>query len=45
MGLLPVCSGTMEYQGTDLARLAADMRTGFGVGYVPGAGRYFPYSQ
>jgi len=42
MGLLPTCSGTMEYQGTDLARLAADMRTGFGVGYVPQGRQIFP---
>lgn len=35
MGLLPVRSGTLEFSGLDLTKLAADRRAGLGIGYVP----------
>ena len=35
MGLLPLRSGTMQYQGQDLARLPAERRADLGLGYVP----------
>jgi len=42
MGLLPLRSGTMEYQGIDLAKSAAEKRAGFGIGYVPQGRQIFP---
>jgi ABC-type multidrug transport system fused ATPase/permease subunit len=42
MGLLPLRSGSMEYQGTDLAKLAAERRAGLGIGYVPQGRQIFP---
>jgi len=41
MGLLPLRSGTLEYQEIDLARLAADKRAGLGIGYVPQSRQIF----
>jgi urea transport system ATP-binding protein len=35
MGLLPVASGEMSYDGQSLRRLAAERRAGLGIGYVP----------
>jgi urea transport system ATP-binding protein len=35
MGLLPVTSGDMSYDGLSLRRLAAERRAGLGIGYVP----------
>jgi urea transport system ATP-binding protein len=35
MGLLPVTSGDMSYDGQSLRRLAAERRAGLGIGYVP----------
>ena len=35
MGLLPIASGSMEFQGADLAALPAQARARLGVGYVP----------
>jgi urea transport system ATP-binding protein len=42
MGLLPLRSGRLEYQGRDLARLAAEKRAGLGIGYVPQGRQIFP---
>ncbi|HEY5757694.1 MAG TPA: urea ABC transporter ATP-binding subunit UrtE [Steroidobacter sp.] len=35
MGLLPVASGDMSYDGQSLRRVAAERRAGLGIGYVP----------
>lgn len=35
MGLLPVASGEMSFDGQSLQRLAAERRAGLGIGYVP----------
>jgi len=35
MGLLPASSGSMEFDGTELRGLTAEMRARLGVGYVP----------
>jgi urea transport system ATP-binding protein len=35
MGLLPVASGTMQFQQQDLGKLIAEARAGTGIGYVP----------
>jgi urea transport system ATP-binding protein len=35
MGLLPVKSGTIEFDGRDIAGLPADKRAHIGIGYVP----------
>lgn len=42
MGLLPVRSGTLEFSGLDLTKLAADRRAGLGIGYVPQGRQIFP---
>lgn len=42
MGLLPLRSGSMNFQGKDLARLAAEKRAGLGIGYVPQGRQIFP---
>ncbi len=42
MGLLPLRSGAMELQGTDLARLPAERRATLGIGYVPQGRQIFP---
>ncbi len=42
MGLLPVRSGTLEFSGLDLTKLAADRRAGLGIGYVPPGRPIFP---
>lgn len=42
MGLCPLRSGTIEYQGTDLTKLAAEKRAGLGIGYVPQGRQIFP---
>jgi len=46
MGLLPVRSGAMHYQGrgqrVDLARLPAERRAMLGIGYVPQGRQIFP---
>ncbi len=42
MGLLPLRSGTLDYQGKDLARLPAERRAGLGIGYVPQGRQIFP---
>ena len=42
MGLLPLRSGGMEYQGQDLAKLPAERRAGLGIGFVPQGRQIFP---
>jgi len=42
MGLLPLRSGILEYQGIDLAKLAPEKRAGLGIGYVPQGRQIFP---
>ena len=42
MGLLPLRGGTLQYQGHDLARLAAERRAELGIGYVPQGRQIFP---
>lgn len=42
MGLLPVRSGEILFQGTDLTRLAAEQRALMGIGYVPQGRQIFP---
>jgi len=42
MGLLPLRSGVMEYQGQDLAKLPAERRAGLGIGFVPQGRQIFP---
>jgi urea transport system ATP-binding protein len=42
MGLLPLKSGSLLYQGQDLARLTAERRARLGIGYVPQGRQIFP---
>jgi urea transport system ATP-binding protein len=42
MGLLPVRSGSMLYQGHDLARMPAEGRAALGIGFVPQGRQIFP---
>jgi len=42
MGLLPVQSGSMMFEGEDLAKLSAEKRAGMGIGYVPQGRQIFP---
>jgi len=42
MGLLPVTSGEIRYEGKDIRRTAADRRAGMGIGYVPQGREIFP---
>jgi urea transport system ATP-binding protein len=42
MGLLPLRAGTLDYQGRDLTRLAAERRAELGIGYVPQGRQIFP---
>jgi len=42
MGLSPLRSGGLEYQGRDLARLPAERRAQLGIGYVPQGRQVFP---
>jgi urea transport system ATP-binding protein len=42
MGLLPSRSGSIDFQGQDLARLGAEKRAGLGIGYVPQGRQIFP---
>ncbi len=42
MGLLPVKSGTINFQGSDIAKLPAEKRAGIGIGYVPQGRQIFP---
>lgn len=42
MGLLPIKSGSMMFEGVDLAKAAAEKRAGLGIGYVPQGRQIFP---
>jgi len=42
MGLLPVRSGSIVFDGNDLTRLAAEERALMGIGYVPQGRQIFP---
>lgn len=42
MGLLPMASGNLRLEGTDLTRVSADRRAGLGIGYVPQGRQIFP---
>jgi len=42
MGLLPVKSGSMQYDGRDLRRVGAEQRASLGIGYVPQGRQIFP---
>jgi urea transport system ATP-binding protein len=42
MGLLPLKSGALLYQGQDLARLTAERRARLGIGFVPQGRQIFP---
>ncbi len=42
MGLLPLSSGEILFDGADLVKQAADRRAGLGVGYVPQGREIFP---
>lgn len=42
MGLLPVRSGTLLFQGQELTRLKAEQRAGLGIAYVPQGREIFP---
>jgi urea transport system ATP-binding protein len=42
MGLLPVRSGSMKYQDTELSRVSAEQRAPLGIGYVPQGRQIFP---
>lgn len=42
MGLLPVVSGKLEFDGHDLSKMPAHKRTSFGLGYAPEDRRLIP---
>ncbi|MCG2634932.1 MAG: urea ABC transporter ATP-binding subunit UrtE [Gammaproteobacteria bacterium] len=42
MGLLPVVSGSLRYQGEEMTSMAAERRAGMGIGYVPQGRQIFP---
>jgi urea transport system ATP-binding protein len=42
MGLLPLRSGSMQFQDTDIAKLPAERRAELGIGYVPQGRQIFP---
>jgi urea transport system ATP-binding protein len=42
MGLLPIKSGSMMFEGKDLAKLSAEKRATMGIGYVPQGRQIFP---
>lgn len=42
MGLLPIQSGSMIFDGKDLARFSAEQRAVMGIGYVPQGRQIFP---
>ncbi len=42
MGLLPLRSGALQFQGRDIARQAAERRAELGIGYVPQGRQIFP---
>lgn len=42
MGLLPIQSGRMNFQGKDISKLHSERRASIGIGYVPQGRRIFP---
>ncbi len=42
MGILPIQSGRMLFDGEDLSKLSAEKRAGMGIGYVPQGRQIFP---
>jgi len=42
MGLLPVKSGVLDYDGTNLRKVSAEQRAPLGIGYVPQGRQIFP---
>jgi urea transport system ATP-binding protein len=42
MGLLPIRSGRIEFESSDLARAGAEQRARLGIGYVPQGREIFP---
>ncbi len=42
MGLLPIQSGEMNFQGKDISKLHSESRALIGIGYVPQGRRIFP---
>ncbi len=42
MGLLPVASGRIDFDGVDLLACSAEQRAGLGIGYVPQGRQIFP---
>ncbi len=42
MGLLPISSGDMQFQGNNLNKQIAEARAGLGIGYVPQGREIFP---
>jgi urea transport system ATP-binding protein len=42
MGLLPITSGEMRFNGTDLRTMSVDARARLGIGYVPQGREIFP---
>ena len=42
MGLLPIKSGKIIYDGKDIAELSSDKRAGIAIGYVPQGREIFP---
>ena len=42
MGLLPLASGDVSYDGQSLTRLSAESRARHGIGYVPQGREIFP---
>ncbi len=42
MGLLPVRSGRLDFDGVDLLRIPAERRASLGIGYVPQGRQIFP---
>lgn len=42
MGILPIRSGRMLFDGQDLSKLSAEKRAGLGIGYVPQGRQIFP---
>jgi urea transport system ATP-binding protein len=42
MGLLPMRSGELQFEGADIGRLPAERRADLGIGYVPQGRQIFP---
>ena len=42
MGLLPIQSGKINFQGEDISKLHSERRASIGIGYVPQGRRIFP---